>query len=146
MWDRPKPIDVWRAVEAYLSAAYDAAPPSVVAERLSQLRATPEEAFYECAAFECCEERYALRLGNRFYPHMKLVVEAGPGGRALFRADTHDRHFLDLVDPSDAKLVELMARNAAIARAIEEAWAACGLLTPREHMRSELARWRAGRP
>jgi hypothetical protein len=139
-------MDVWRAVEVYLSAAYDAAPPPAVADRLSLLRVAREEVFFECAAFECCEDRYALRLGNRYYPHMKLVVEAGPGGRAVFRADTHDSHFHDLVDPSDAKLVELMARNATIARAIEEAWAACGLLTARGHLRRELARWRAGRP
>jgi hypothetical protein len=39
-----------------------------------------------------------------------------------------------------------MAHNATIARAIEEAWAACGLLTARGHLRRELARWRAGRP
>jgi hypothetical protein len=145
MWERPAPFDVWRAVEAYLAVAYEAAPPTAVVERLSRLRSVPEATFYECDAFECAEERYALRLGNRFFPHMKLVVEAGPGGRALFRADTHDRHFLDLVDPADAKLVELMARNAAIAKAIDDALSECGLYTPRQHLRVEAARWRAGR-
>jgi len=76
---------------------------------------------------------------------MKLVVGAAPGGRALFRADTHDRHFQDVVGPSHARFAELMARNEAIARAIEDAWSACGLLTTRECMREQLATWRAGR-
>jgi hypothetical protein len=136
---------VWRAIEAYLAAAYDGAPPATVAERLSSLRATDEAAFYECEAFERGDDRYALRLGNRCYPHMKLVVAAAPGGRALFRADTHDRHFLDLVGPSHPRFAELMARNEAIAREIEDAWAACGLLTPRECLREQMATWRAGR-
>jgi hypothetical protein len=146
MWERPAREDVLRAVEAYLAAAYDAAaPPPAVAERLATLRCATEGSFYDCGAFEPVGNGYALRLGNRYYPHMKLVVEAGPGGCSLFRADTHDRHFHDLVEPSE-KLAELMSRNATIARAIEEAWAACGLLTAREHLRRELSRWRAGRP
>lgn len=146
MWTPPARKDLWRAVEAYLAAAYDAPPPAAVVERLSQLRTAPEAAFYECAAFERGDDRYALRLGNRFYPHMKLVVEAAPDGRALFRADTHDRHFLELVDGSESSFAELMARNEAIARAIEDAWCAAGLLTCREHLRESMARWRAEHP
>jgi hypothetical protein len=134
---------VWRAIEAYLAVAYGGAPPAPVAERLSSLRATDEATFYDCEAFERGDDRYALRLGNSFYPHMKLVVVAAPGGRALFRADTHDRHFLDLVGSSQARFAELMARNDAIARAIEDAWSACGLLTSREYLREQRATWRA---
>ena len=74
---------------------------------------------------------------------MKLVVVAAPGGRALFRADMHDRHFLDLVSSSHARFPELMARNGVIAREIEDAWSACGLLTSREYLREQLAVWRA---
>ena len=146
MWERPAVVDVWRAVEAYLVAAYGVAPPPAVAERLARLRAAPEETFYECEAFERGDDRFALRLGNPFYPHMKLVVEAAPDGRALFRVDTHDRHFLELVDASDPSFVELMTRNAEIARAVEAAWSACGLLTRSEHLREAMARWRAERP
>jgi len=136
-------VEVWRAVEAYLAVAYDSAPPPAVAERLSRLRATPEAAFYDCDAFERSGEGYALRLGNRSYPHMKLVLEPAPGGRFVFRADTHDRHFLDLIDPAHAGLAELMAFNGAISRAIEAAWSACGLLTVRQHLHDQLARRRA---
>lgn len=144
MWERPSPGDVWRAVEAYLAVAYDAAPPAAVEARLAKLRAAPEAEFYESEAFERVEDRYALRLGNRHYPHMKLVIEASHG-RALFRADTHDRHFLDLVSPSDPGLAQLMASNAALARAIEDAWSALGLFTSRAHLRDQMARWRAAR-
>lgn len=142
-WERPPPPAVWRAIEAYLAVAYDGAPPAPVAERLSTLRATAEAAFYDCEAFERGDDRYALRLGNRFYPHMKLEVVAAPGGRGVFRADTHDRHFLELVGSSHARLGELMASNEVIARAIEDAWSACGLLTSRECLREQLAAWRA---
>jgi hypothetical protein len=144
-WERPAPAAVWRAIEAYLCVAYDGAPPSPVAERLSRLRATAEAAFYDCDAFERGDDRYALRLGNRFYAHMKLVVRAAPGGRALFCADTHDHHFLGLVGPADPRFTDLMVRNEAIARAIDDAWSARGLLTARECLREDLAAWRATR-
>jgi hypothetical protein len=141
----PSPEDVWRAVDAYLAVAYEGAPPAAVAERLSVLRAAAAAAFYECDAFERCGQGYALRLGNRHYPHMKLVLEPAPGGRFVFRADTHDRHFLHMVNASSAGFAELLERNAGIARAIEAAWSACGVFTPRAHLHDQLARWRATR-
>jgi hypothetical protein len=143
-WERPAAPAVWQAIEAYLAVAYDGPPPAPVAERLSRLRAAGETAFYDCDAFERGHDHLALRLGNRFYPHMKLVVVAAPGGRAVFRADTHDRHFLDLAGPTQ-RLKEVMARNGVIARAIEEAWSARGLFTWREHLREQLSAWRAAR-
>ena len=143
--ERPAPAAVWKAVEAYLAVAYDAAPPNGVAERLALLRSAAEAAFYDCQAFERSGEGYALRLGNRFYPHMKLVLEPAPGGRFVFRADTHDRHFLDLIEPANAGLAELMSRNEAIARAIEDAWSACGIFTAMAHFRDQLARKRSPR-
>jgi hypothetical protein len=145
-WELPTPAALWRAIEAYLAAAYDGPPPTPVAERLSSLRDVAEAAFYDCQAFERGDGRYALRLGNRFYPHMKLVVLAVPGGRSLFCADTHDRHFRDLVASPDARFAELMARNEAIAREIEDAWSASGLLTSRAYLYEQLAIWRAAHP
>jgi hypothetical protein len=134
-------------VEAYLAVAYDGPPPAAVEERLSKLREANGVRLYECGAFECADDRrYALRLGNRFYPHMKIVVEASPSGGALFRADTHDRHFLDLVGPAHAELQALMARNETIARAVEDAWEACEVPTTRQYWRLEMARRRAVRP
>jgi hypothetical protein len=145
-WVRPEPEDLWQAVEAYLAVAYVGEPPPPVLERLAQLRAASPAALYDCEAFERGEGRCALRLGNRFYPHMKLVVEAAPGGRFVFLADTHDRHFLDMVDSSDPRLAELLARNQEIARAIDDAWSARGLPTMRGNLREQIARRRALRP
>jgi hypothetical protein len=142
----PEPAETWRAIDLYLGLAHDRNLPGAVAERLVRLRATPEEAFYACGAFERTGERLALRLGNRFYPHMKLVLEPSPDGPCVFRVDTHDRHFLDLVGAAEPALAELIDRNAAIARAIEDGWSAAGLRTTREHWRDALARWHASRP
>jgi hypothetical protein len=140
-WQRPSVADLWRAIDAYLAVAYDGPPPAPVAERLAMLRAAAQAAVYECGAFECGDgRRYALRLGNHFYPHMKLVVEASPSGRALFRADTHDRHFLDLVGPPSPELEALMARNRSMAAAIEDAWCACDVPTTRQYWRDEARR------
>lgn len=143
--ERPSPAEVWRAVDAYLAAAYDGPPPADVAGRLARLRAVPDEAFYACDVLERSEDRCALRLGNRFYQHMKLVIETPADGPALFRADTHDRHVLDLAGRDDPRFAELMERNQSVARAIEAAWSACGLRTTREHWRDEVARWQGSR-
>lgn len=146
-WERPSPTEVWQAIEAYLAVAYDdAPPPAPVLERLSLLRAAPSAAFYDCDAFERADDRFALRLGNRCYPHMKLVVEPSSPGVAHFRVDTHDRHFLDLVGSAGPGLVELMDRNQAIARSIEEAWSARGLRSSADQWRDALARWHATHP
>jgi hypothetical protein len=144
-WERPAPAEVWRAIDVWLANAYDGPPPRAVAERLDKLRAAADGAFYECEAFERAGEGYALRLGNRAYPHMKLVVEASPTGGALFRADTHDRHVLELLGPASPGLEALIARNEAVARAIEAAWTMVALPTLRDYWKDELARWKATR-
>src|SRR3954453_18134318 len=101
-WQKPSPRVVWKAVGVYLAMAYDGAPvdplgvpsgtPSAVRARLETLRSTPDPAFYDCPVLERGPAavtgatpppaagregdegptRYALRLGNRAYPHMKL--------------------------------------------------------------------------
>jgi CheY-like chemotaxis protein len=114
-----------------------------VAERLSKLRRATDAALYDCDAFERTDDRLALRLGNRFYPHMKLVVEPSPSRQALFRADAHDDHVLALVGPSHPGLDELMAKNQAIARAIEESWSALHLPTAGDYWRGRKAGDRA---
>ena len=136
-WERPTPAELWRAIDAYLAVAYHGPPPAAVAERLSKLRRATDAALYDCDAFERTDDRLALRLGNRFYAHMKLVVEASPSGRALFRADTHDRHVLALVGSSHPGLDELMAKNQAIAQAIEESWSSRDLPTVCDYWRGQ---------
>ena len=84
-WEKPTPAEVWRAIETYLAAAYGrAAPPAAVRTRLELLRASEDTTFYdneslERDANEQPAKKYALRLGNPVYPHMKLVIEPSPG-------------------------------------------------------------------
>jgi len=93
----PDPAVVWRAVDAFLNVAYGGPPPSAVRSRLETLRALDADSFYDSAVFERrgdgLDARIFLRLGNRYYPHMKLAIERAPDGQSfLFRADSHDRH------------------------------------------------------
>jgi len=145
-WQPPAPSQTWRAIETYLSHAYQTLPPLAVRNRLDQLRAAGENDFYQVPAFERAggEEitRYSLRLGNRFYPHMKLLIEKSPDGvGALFGADTHDRHVqLPPGSPEAAAFAELVARNIEVARAIEAAFEEQGLPTFKQYLRDDLAR------
>jgi hypothetical protein len=145
-WHRPAPAEVWTAIGIYLKAAYPGEPPSAIKQRLETLRSVPADDFFESGVIEHealpCPPRYALRLGNRFYPHMKLVIERSPDGRSyLFRADTHDRHCMP--DPKSREyrmFCELMETNQQIAGRIEAAWAQAGLPTFKSFLRQDLSR------
>ena len=145
--------------------------PSAVRARLETLRSTPDPAFYDCPVLErgpapsaaaggggagtrpaaAGQEgedgpsRYALRLGNRAYPHMKLVIERSPDGRAyLLRADTHDTHITPKPGSREyAAFQELAAANRTAADGIEAAWEAQGLPTFKKYLRDDLERRRA---
>lgn len=142
--ERPSAITVGRAIESYLQCAYESAPPTPIAALLEKVRAAPADGFYECGAFERDTprggERYALRLGNRYYPHMKLIVEHLPSRDAwFFRADTHDDHVsVAPSDPDYPAFQAMTANNRAVAAAIESAWAADGLDTFRAFLRRDL--------
>src|SRR5579864_4283768 len=102
-WEMPSPADFWKAVGIYLDAAYEGEPPAPLRARLQTLRAAPPETLFQSPTFEPTPKdqptRLALRLGNRWYPHMKLVIDRAPTKSTwLLRADTHDRHIQ--VDPS----------------------------------------------
>jgi hypothetical protein len=149
IWQRPSPAQVWLAIETYLSLAYMREPPSAVRARLDTLHAVPEEDFYECAVFErepaLHPVRYRLRLGNEFYPHMKLLIDRSPDGRnSLFRADTHDQHCRPEPRSRDYRaFCELMTRNQQLAQRIEAAWEATNLPTFKSFLREDLARRKA---
>jgi hypothetical protein len=77
--DPPDPSVVLTAVNAYLKAAYDAQqPPTAVRSVLATLNGWGGK-FYSCPVFvndgQSPPNKYSLRLGNRHYPHMKLVIE-----------------------------------------------------------------------
>src|SRR5688572_29230000 len=105
-WHKPEPALVWQAVGIYLAQAYDGPfgehgvpvnTPSAVKSRLESLRLVSADDFYTSPVFErdaaASPSKYSLRLGNRHYPHMKLVIERSPDEqRYLLGADTHDAH------------------------------------------------------
>lgn len=144
-WKLPLAAQTWSAIETYLQLAYTTVPLSV-RMRLDTLRAASDADFYRGAAFEHSPahdpQRYCLRLGNRFYPHMKLVIERCPNEtHGLFRADTHDRHVQPAPDhPEAAAFAELASKNQQLATAIEAAWDANSLPTFKRFLREDLAR------
>ena len=135
-------------------------PPSAVRARLETLKSTPQDAFYDSPVFEKQDAprppgepaprdagpvRYALRLGNLSYPHMKLMVERSPDGLGyLLRADTHDAHIQPRPGSREqAAFAELMRQNRAVADAIEARWEQAGLPTFKKFLRDDLERRRA---
>lgn len=151
-WPRPDPAVVWRAIEIYLAVAYGGAPiPATVRQRLEKLpRERHAGTFFACPPFEMIGspgvDRYALRLGNTLYPHMKMLIGPTPrGDEFLFRADTHDRHVQVSADsPEYQAMCELLAQNHDVGTKIEAAWEAAGLPTFKEYLRRDLARRRGG--
>jgi len=135
---RPSPQEVWRAIDAYTRAAYSGALPSAVRDRLRTLRAVPDDEFYNCAVVESDRGtplwRYRIRLGNQYYPHMRLVIEPRhePPGYA-FVVDTHDEH---CSPPAGSREYRQFARlkelNRRVAGRIEAALAAAGVPTLRD--------------
>lgn len=147
----PDPSIVWKAIDAYMSAAYDGAAgaPSGVRARLDTLRALDADSFYDSAVFdirgEPGHERLFLRLGNRAYPHMKLVIERRPDRHGfLFRADTHDAHCCPTQGSREYEAFRaLMDANREIATAIDAAWEQNGLPTFKTYLRDDLRRRQA---
>ena len=149
--ERPDPGTVWKAINVFLRFAYESTPPAQVEARLERLRGCPAEQIFDSEVFERDApddpQRYSLRLGNRHYPHMKLVIERlSTRGRWFFRADTHDQHVaLGSSHPEYEEFQRLMSRNQGIAEAIESAWQAVGVDTFRWFLQRDLeARRSAG--
>ena len=146
--DLPHQKLVWQAIEAYLHCAYEGSnPPSAVQKRLESLRAVGENGnFFADGIFERdsspAPKKYSLRLGNRFYPHMKLSIDQRPDQCGfLFRADTHDRHICPATSSKDyGAFCELMEKNQKLAQSIEAAWGEGGLPTFKTYLKEDLAR------
>ena len=80
---------ILQAVETYLKIAY---PDTELPERvvkIVEILKNSEKIFPESIFENPAEGIYSLRLGNMFYPHMKLVVKI-EGENLLFDVDTHD--------------------------------------------------------
>lgn len=146
--EMPEPGMVFKAIDIYIRYAYaPGVPPKAVAARIDQLRHTAPAELFECACVECDRKnphpvRHDIRLGNRFYPHMKLSIEERPDHHGfLFRADTHDRHVRPPEGSKDAELFrQVVERNAELSKEIETAWAEAGIPTFRTYLKEDLAR------
>jgi hypothetical protein len=140
------PEETWRAIEIYLSHAYPGPPPAAVYVKVERLKLLPPESLYSDSAFErdsaSPPNKLSLRLGNRYYPHMKLTIERAPDKLSfLFKADTHDSHCCPSPDSREhAAFRQLMDANQKIAQAIETAWAEQRLPTFKTFLRDDLAR------
>ena len=147
-WTKPSAAEVRRALAIYLDQAYAGkSPPAAVSARIEPIgAAADDEQLYACKAFErdaaVPPRRYAVRLGNPSYPHMKLVIEPTPDGEgSLFRVDTHDAHCLPPPTSKEYGLVSaLIAANGKLAATIESAWREAGLPTFRGYLQEDLAR------
>lgn len=74
--------------------------------------------------------RFILRLGNRRYPHMKLVFEEYlVPEEFVFSVDTHDELELKPDYPDYEAWQELKERNREIKGRIEESWRSAGIPT-----------------
>ncbi|WP_428939290.1 hypothetical protein [Fontivita pretiosa] len=148
----PEPDQVLRAIDVYLDRAYGNAPGTPPARPSAAVRSMVEQlrtwqgdlltapAFVRSGDAE--SPRFSLRLGNRFYPHMKLVVEPSPNGQGyLFRADTHDRHISLPPDHPEYEAIAKMRReNQQVAEAIEAGWQEAGIPTFKSFLREDLSR------
>jgi len=149
-WKKPSLREIWDAIEIYLRDAYEGrSPPPAVTSKIETLRSLSAEAFFESEALErgpgSEPPAYSLRLGNKLYPHMKLVIERAPDGEGFFfRADTHDRHCCpEPGAPEHEAFCELMARNQRIAEAVESSWEREDVPTFKAYLRQDLARRRS---
>lgn len=143
----PPPTLVILAVDIYLRKAYgEKEPPQDVRQRVARLRSDVDGDFFDSPAFELQPNngptRFALRLGNPAYPHMKLAMEPQPDqGGYLFRADTHDRHICPKPGtPEHAAFSELMRFNQTLSESIEQAWAEADVPTFKSYLRADLER------
>ena len=139
---------VQRAIDIYMNCAYVATePPVTVRSMLATLRGYAGD-FFKAPTFVKDDpktpRKYTLRLGNQYYPHMKLVYELGPDGSTfLFRADSHDAHCCPPAGtPEHDAFRALMTANQQVVSAIENGWAAAKLPTFKTFLKMDLERRR----
>lgn len=149
---KPDPSRTKQAIEIYLRIAYDGQPPPLnVRSMLTTLENWGGD-YYACPVWSADivkpPSRYSARLGNMYYPHMKLVLQMSPNDEQwLFRADAHDKHICPPVESPDyGAFCQLIEKNQKLVEKIESAWAAEGLPTFKTYLREDLARRAAVSP
>ena len=135
-----KRLDVLRrAVEVYLKIAYPAGEyPEAVKRRTSWPEGVPPHELFAGPPFERAGKApggrspiFALRLGNRRYPHMKLQFQPwGNDEGLMLSVNTHDQIAgLDMGEADAEAFRRLQAENQRLKEEIEQAWEAEGLPT-----------------
>ena len=136
------------AIDIYVSRAY----PDGADERISQKFTIPDDCDLAGWLIEAVGEpepadagidsirSIALRLGNAFYPNMKMRLTRPPGNYVfLLMVDSHDVMLAAPPGSPDYEpLEELKAANAAIAGDITRAWDAAGLPTEHNYLRDKI--------
>ncbi|MDP6542681.1 MAG: hypothetical protein QGH60_01740 [Phycisphaerae bacterium] len=144
----PRAEAVREAVDIYVSRAY----PDGADERISEKFTVPDDCDLAEWLIETVGEpepadadigtvrSIALRLGNAFYPNMKLRLTRPPGNDAfVLMVDSHDVMLIAPPGSPDYQaLEELKGANAAIAGDITGAWDAAGLPTERNYLRDKI--------
>ena len=141
-----------RAVHVYLEHAYPAG--NVPANRQQFVGLDPSTPLEELIKLKGVEQpaesvssqtvRFALRVGNQWYPHMKILIcSAGAEEDVIFTVDTHDRLTLPAGSPEEVMFRELQARNQQLARHVENLWEQSGVPTQAGLLRQYLAQARS---
>jgi hypothetical protein len=144
----PSPQQIRQALEIYLAFAYESGLPETVTALL------PGQGDFDPAEWIMGEmvEREppdadldnvrtaAFRLGNAFYPNMKLRLSRPPNSRQfVFTVDCHDAILQAPPDTADhAMLEELKAHNAKLSEQILAEWDRAGLWTERNYLRHKI--------
>ena len=82
--------------------------------------------------------RYTMRLGNRNYPFMKLLLQEHLiVGEYFFAVDTHDEMNIKPDYPDYEGWMQVQQFNSALKREIERAFAESGLDTARAYITAE---------
>jgi hypothetical protein len=140
----PPPQITLRAIEIYLQHAYEGAIPSKTVQTMVEgLRGNAGDLYTSPPFVRTPDGKLTLRLGNRHYQHMKMVLERAPSQPDvwLFRADTHDRHLCPAADhPEYAAFLALRGKNQVVADAVDTAWTAADVPTFKSFLRQDLER------
>ena len=115
---------VKHAAAIYLKHAYPDGAPEPPMKMVEAIQAFADEsAMLAWREFEKEDQRYAIRLGNHKYPHMKMIFLAEKD-HPSFYVDAHDNHF-DLPPgvPGYEKLLAIRTQNKALKKVIEKDWA-----------------------
>ena len=148
----PPIADIRQAAEIYIDQAYPDARPPEVQQFLPDADVDPATWLMSGLAERAPSDydpldqvrSFALRIGNRLYPNMKLRISRPPNSScAVFHVDAHDAMLKAPAGSTDhVALQDIKAHNAELTARITAAWEAAGLLTERAYLRQEIARCR----